>query len=107
MAHIIGNVNKGADHDNRCSSPSVRVAMSLAVAIIVGLGAALAVYLQSNKEVAWTVIAGGGAALVSGLIMYGIFRNAFGGQSPANAVKTIQVGSAEEPILSHCYEANK
>jgi|GEM_PF-4289315 len=66
------------------------VAISLAVAIIVGVGSALAAYYLTEADILWTAVAGGGGALVSGLIAGVALRCAFGGTPQASELLTAQ-----------------
>lgn len=69
------------NNEGRFSSALAHLATSLAVAIILGAAAALTAYFLTHGITMWTAVAGGGGAVVSGLITYVILRCAFGRSS--------------------------
>lgn len=70
-----GNAQK---NEKRFTSASAHLATAVALAIIVGTAAALAVYFLHNGVIKWTALAGGGGALVSGTAIYTMLRCACG-----------------------------
>ncbi|MCC5832031.1 MAG: hypothetical protein JJU12_03190 [Chlamydiales bacterium] len=64
-------------NQKRFSSAFTHLATSLAIAIIVGIGAALAAYFLTHGVLMWGAV-GGGIALISGFPAYVILRCSFG-----------------------------
>jgi hypothetical protein len=68
MAHIDFDGSDKVTYKNHGLSIGSIAAISLAVAIIVGVGSALATYYLAESDILWTAVAGGGGAFVSSLI---------------------------------------
>lgn len=78
------------------SSASAHALTSLAVALVVGVGIALATYFLAHENIMWSAISGVGGGIVASSICYLILRYTFGKIS--RKISPTETGSRQNEI---------